>query len=128
MLVLQVNKEEEIVVESINREHKSRDKDTIGIKNEMTYMRNDLGMAWDKAGTSGASLASTKVQIIRIASEIYRVRERSKEAKADQRAAVKRDKAAAVRERIELLNSSTGRLVTSDDFPRHHFILAMLNN
>ena len=79
------------------RNRNARYEAIIEINNEMIYMRKELERSWDKAGASGAALTSTEVEVLRLASDIYREREQSKGSKSDGRATVNRVKAAAVR-------------------------------
>ena len=61
-------------IEERNRECNTSNKATIGIRNEMTSMRREPERASDEAGAAGAALPSTKVEVCRIASKIYRER------------------------------------------------------
>ena len=99
LLVRQANEAKGVVREAGDRERNARAESIGGINNEMTYMRKELERDWDEAGTAGAALAFTNVDIQRLASELDWGRERSKGAKSNQRVTVNRAKAAAVRER-----------------------------
>ena len=80
------------------REERDRKSNTIyeavrGINNMINDIIKDLDMARDKLVMDGETLASTEVEGPRIASEIDRVKEQSKEGKTDRRASVNRNKA-----------------------------------
>ena len=71
------------------------------INEDMAYLGKDLGRAKDEAGTNGAFLSSTKTKEHTLASEVYKVRERSEGGKAYQRADVNRSKATTGRDMVE---------------------------
>ena len=85
--------------EARDRERNNRVKDVGGINNDMNDTSKEMERDQDKSGTAGYALTSTEVEGYRIAFKINGLRERSKRAKTNQRAAVNRDDAVEVRDR-----------------------------